>query len=188
MAEFRVWAPNASQVEVEIDGRRLSMSRAERGWWFAETASTEQNLDYKFALNGGQAFPDPRSPWQPHGIHGPSRTVDHAAFPWSDQRWQAGPLSAALIYELHVGTFTPAGTFAAVSDKLEYLVELGVTHVELMPVAEFSGSRGWGYDGVDLYAPHHRYGTPDDLKRLARRSILTVPTAARCGALFAITR
>ena len=92
--------------------------------------------------------------------------MDHAAFPWTDQQWRAGPLSSATFYELHVGTFTREGTFIAAIDKLDYLADLGVTHIELMPIAEFSGSRGWGYDGVDLYAPHHFYGEPDDLKRV----------------------
>ena len=141
------------------------MTPTDYGWWHAE--ALDQNcVDYAFGIDGGESLPDPRSPWQPRGIHGASRVVDHKAFPWTDQRWQAGPLSAAIIYELHIGTFTPQGTFAAVIDKLDHLVELGITHIELMPVAEFSGSRGWGYDGVDLYAPHHAYGGPDGLKQL----------------------
>jgi maltooligosyltrehalose trehalohydrolase len=99
-------------------------------------------------------------------VHGPSCVIDHGTFSWSDQHWQARPLGSAIIYELHVGTFTPEGTFRAAEEKLAYLVDLGITHVELMPVNEFSGKWGWGYDGVDLYAPHHAYGTPDDLKSL----------------------
>ena len=134
------------------------------GLW--KSLQSEPGTDYAFVLDGGKPLPDPRSPWQPHGIHGPSRTVDHGAFPWTDRRWQPGPLSAAVFYELHIGTFTPDGTFKAAIEKLDHLVRLGITHVELMPVAEFSGSRGWGYDGVYLYAPHHVYGEPDDLKRL----------------------
>jgi len=166
MTPFRVWAPNAKTAEVEAGGNCYSMTAAEHGWWFAEVSLTESVADYAFVLDGGEPLPDPRSPWQPRGIDGRSRLVDHESFAWSDQRWQAGPLLAAVVYELHVGTFTPQGTFAAVIDKLEYLVALGITHIELMPVAEFSGSRGWGYDGADLYAPHHAYGDPDDLKRL----------------------
>ena len=166
MTRLQVWALNARQVEVEIGGGRLPMTAGERGWWLAELPLAESNADYAFVLDGGDALPDPRSPWQPRGIHGRSRMIDHKGFSWTDQRWQAGPLSAAIIYELHVGTFTPEGTFTAVIDKLDYLVELGVTHIELMPVAEFSGNRGWGYDGADLYAPHHAYGGPDELKRL----------------------
>ena len=166
MTRLQVWALNARQVEVEIGGERLPMTASERGWWFAELPLAESNADYAFVLDGGDALPDPRSPWQPRGIHGRSRMVDHKAFSWTDQRWQAGPLSAAIIYELHVGTFTPEGTFTSVIGKLDHLVKLGVTHIELMPVAEFSGNRGWGYDGADLYAPHHAYGGPDELKRL----------------------
>ncbi|MPZ76896.1 MAG: malto-oligosyltrehalose trehalohydrolase [Deltaproteobacteria bacterium] len=166
MTPFRVWAPNAKTVEVEVNGSRSPMTAGEHGWWFVEVSLAETNADYAFVLDGGEALPDPRSPWQPRGIHGPSRLVDHESFAWTDRHWQAGPLSAAVVYELHVGTFTAQGTFTAIIDKLDHLVRLGITHVELMPVAEFSGSRGWGYDGADLYAPHHAYGSPDDLKRL----------------------
>ncbi len=165
MTPFRVWAPHAQRVEIDVAGDRHAMARADYGWWHAELALGDYR-DYAFVLDGGEPLPDPRSPWQPRGIHGASRMADHKAFPWRDQRWQAGPLSAAIIYELHVGTFTTQGTFAAIIDKLDYLVELGITHIELMPVNEFSGSRGWGYDGADLYAPHHAYGGPDELKRL----------------------
>ena len=119
-----------------------------------------------FSVDGGEGTPDPRSAFQPHGVHGPSQLIDHARFQWTDERWQARPLSSAIVYELHIGTFTPEGTFAGAVRRLDYLVELGVTHVELMPVTEFSGNWGWGYDGVDLYAPHHVYGSPDDLKAL----------------------
>ena len=103
--------------------------------------------------------------WQPHGVHGPSRVYDQAAFAWSDGGWQAPPLASAVIYEMHVGTFTPEGTFDAAIERLDYLVELGITHLELMPVAEFPGERGWGYDGVALFAVYESYGGPDGLKR-----------------------
>ena len=135
------------------------------GWWSAEIVGIAPGTDYAFVLDGGDPLPDPRSPWQPAGPHGPSRTVD-ASFPWTDHGWQAPPLSSAVIYELHTGTFSPEGTFAGAQARLDHLAGLGVTHVELMPVQEFSGEWGWGYDGVDLYAPHHTYGSPDDLKRL----------------------
>jgi maltooligosyltrehalose trehalohydrolase len=166
MISCRVWAPNAKQVNVRIDSDLFGMTAGESGWWFTEIPLAGAGIDYTFILDGGEPLPDPRSRWQPNGIHGPSRTVDHAAFSWTDQRWQAKPLSSAIFYELHVGTFTPQGTFIAAIDKLDYLVDLGITHVELMPIAEFSGERGWGYDSVDLYAPHHAYGEPNDLKRL----------------------
>jgi maltooligosyltrehalose trehalohydrolase len=166
MISFRLWAPNANQVELKIGSDFFGMTRGDGNWWRTEIPLAKTGIDYAFVLDGGEPVPDPRSPWQPNGIHGPSRTVDHGAFSWTDKRWQAKPLSSAIVYELHVGTFTPQGTFIAAIDKLDYLVDLGVTHIELMPVAEFSGTHGWGYDGVDLYAPHHAYGEPDDLKRL----------------------
>lgn len=166
MISFRVWAPIAKQVEVKIGSDLFGMTAGEGGWWCAELPLDEAGIDYAFVIDGGEPLPDPRSPWQPNGIHGPSRTVDHAAFRWTDQHWRAPALSSAIFYELHVGTFTRQGTFIAAIDKLDYLADLGVTHIELMPIAEFSGHRGWGYDGVDLYAPHHVYGEPDDLKRL----------------------
>jgi maltooligosyltrehalose trehalohydrolase len=142
------------------------MKRAKGGWWTVDVADAKPGSDYGFRLDGGDILPDPKSPFQPYGIHGLSRLVDHSSFGWSDSQWRPKPLSSAIIYELHVGTFTPEGTFRAVIEKLDYLSELGITHVEIMPVNEFSGSWGWGYDGVDLYAPHHAYGTPDDLKAM----------------------
>jgi maltooligosyltrehalose trehalohydrolase len=166
MASLRVWAPQARSVEVQIGGARVPMAGATRGWWLADVPRAGPGADYAYSLDGGEPLPDPRSPWQPAGVFGPSRLVDHDAFPWTDERWQAPPLSAAVVYELHVGTFTPAGTFEAAIARLDHLVALGITHVELMPVNEFPGDRGWGYDGVDLYAPHHAYGGPDGLKRL----------------------
>lgn len=158
MTLFRLWAPRAVKVEVKTEGESTSMRRGEAGWWYARVDSAQAGTDYAFVLDGGEAVPDPRSPWQPRGVHGPSRVLDHSAFVWTDHRWQARPLASAVIYELHVGSFTPPGTFDSAVDRLDHLVRLGVTHVELMPVCEFPGTRGWGYDGVDLYAPHHAYG------------------------------
>lgn len=166
MSIMTVWAPNATTIEVEVAGARIPMAARAGGWWAADVASAGPGSDYAFVLDGDRPLPDPRSPWQPRGVHGPSRLVDHTAFPWTDHGWRARSLSSALIYELHVGTFTPEGTFEAAIDRLDHLVELGVSHAELMPVAEFPGARGWGYDAVDLYAPHHGYGGPDGLKRL----------------------
>lgn len=139
------------------------MLAAGGGWWAVETEDSG-GVEYGFVLDGAPMLPDPRSPWQPCGVHGPSRTVDHASFRWTDSRWQPPPLASGILYELHVGTFTPEGTFQAAAERVGYLRDLGVTHVELMPVAEFPGERGWGYDGVDLYAPYHVYGGPDGLK------------------------
>ena len=166
MSEVRVWAPEAGRVELECGGRPLGMARDAGGWWSVDAPQLRHGSDYAFHVEGQGPFPDPRSPWQPQGVHGPSRSLEHARFAWSDAGWQQPPLGAAVIYELHVGTFTPRGTFEAVIERLDHLVGLGVTHLELMPVAEFPGQRGWGYDGVDLYAPHHVYGGPEGLKRL----------------------
>jgi maltooligosyltrehalose trehalohydrolase len=166
MREFRVWAPAAKLVEVESGGARVAMTREGGGWWRAEIERARHGTDYAFIVDGGKALPDPRSRWQPHGVHGPSRVVEHSRFKWTDDRWNAPPLGSGIIYEAHVGTFSGEGTFDGAITRLDYLTGLGVTHLELMPVAEFAGDRGWGYDGVDLFAPHHAYGGPDGLKRL----------------------
>jgi maltooligosyltrehalose trehalohydrolase len=166
MHKLRVWAPKPQNVEVDIGNRRLTMIPEQGGWWSIKTELLAAGADYAFVLDRAKPLPDPRSPWQPYGVHGRSRIVDHSAFAWSDTHWNPPPLSSAIIYELHIGTFTRDGTFDAAIERLEHLTNLGVTHVELMPVAEFSGDRGWGYDGVDLYAPHHAYGGPEGLKRL----------------------
>src|SRR5580693_10623064 len=160
-----VWAPSAKSVAVVAENARIEMRREHRGWWRAELSAEQSRSHYGFSVDGGPPLPDPRSPSQPNGVHGLSRPVDHSAFEWRHARWWQAPLSSAVIYELHIGTFTPAGTFDGAAARLTYLRALGVTHVELMPVCEFSGTRGWGYDGVDLYAPHHAYGGPDGMKR-----------------------
>ena len=167
MIPLQVWAPAASRVEAEVGGRRIALARGERGWWRADGAGAGPGLEYGFRLDDDDTLlPDPRSPWQPRGVHGPSRGVDHSAFAWTDEGWQPPPLGSALIYELHVGTFTPGGTFDSAIERLGHLRSLGVTHVELMPVNQFPGARGWGYDGVGLFAPQNTYGGPDGLKRL----------------------
>jgi maltooligosyltrehalose trehalohydrolase len=137
------------------------MERDRNGWWRAE----EHHGEYRFVVDG-DPLPDPRSPWQPAGVGGPSHTLDHGAFGWTDASWHGRPLAACVIYECHVGTFSPSGTFDGVAERLDHLVGLGVNTIELLPVAEFPGTRGWGYDGVLLYAPHHAYGGPEGLKRL----------------------
>ena len=172
MTYFEVWAPKAQKIVLYLceegaeDPRTIDMKPGERGWWALDVPEAGPGIDYGFLVDGEGPFPDPRSNCQPNGVHGLSRLVSHAAFPWTDSIFQPRPLSAAVIYELHVGTFTEEGTFDAAIRKLDYLRDLGITHVELMPVNEFAGERGWGYDGVDLYAPEHSYGGPDGLKRL----------------------
>jgi maltooligosyltrehalose trehalohydrolase len=165
MHSFEVWAPRARTVNVKVGEKQYPLLQAERGYWKAQVPEAGPGTDYAYVIDGQEpALPDPRTHWQPDGVHGPSRLVDHAAFRWTDSGWQAPPLSSGLIYEMHLGTFTPEGTFKAAESHLDYLKDLGVTHVELMPIANFPGKRGWGYDGVDLYAIYNGYGEPDDLK------------------------
>jgi maltooligosyltrehalose trehalohydrolase len=168
MTRVRVWAPAADSVElVTPDDRRPMQPSAvdgDRGWWESAEDLPDGSL-YKFAL-GDDLVPDPRSPRQPDGPEGWSQIVDHSRFEWHDGEWTGFPLAAAVIYEMHVGTFSPAGTFDGAIDKLDELVELGVSALEIMPVATFPGARGWGYDGVNLGAPHEAYGGPEGLKRL----------------------
>src|SRR5579872_873033 len=165
MHRFRVWAPKAQRVRVEVNGDKFSMQPTEGGWWQADVEEAGPGSDYAYFLNDEElALPDPRSEWQPQGVHGRSRIPDHKAFAWTDAGWQAPPLSSGIVYELHVGTFTAEGTLDAAQKKLDALRDLSITHVELMPVNSFPGRQGWGYDGVDLFAPHEPYGGPDALK------------------------
>jgi maltooligosyltrehalose trehalohydrolase len=166
MYRFRLWAPNAGKVSVQIAGQKYPLQKLTGGWWQTDLDAARAGMDYAYFLDDEDlALPDPRSLWQPSGVHGPSRILDHSAFPWTDSAWEAPPLSSAILYEIHIGTFTPEGTLDAAQTKLDALRSLGITHVELMPVNAFPGIQGWGYDGVDLFAPHQPYGSPDDLKR-----------------------
>ncbi|RKS76317.1 maltooligosyl trehalose hydrolase [Actinomadura pelletieri DSM 43383] len=164
---FEVWAPFADRVDVVTgDIRRHPMNASDSGWWRADVQDAAHGTDYGFILNGAdEVLPDPRSPWQPNGVHGQSRVYDHERFSWTDRQWHGRPLPGSVLYEMHVGTFTPEGTFDAAVERLDHLVSLGVDAVELLPVAAFPGRRGWGYDGVHLWAPHEPYGGPDGLKR-----------------------
>ncbi|MFO7930437.1 MAG: malto-oligosyltrehalose trehalohydrolase [Desulfosalsimonas sp.] len=165
MQVLKVWAPFAETLQILISGHATPLEKASGDWWHTFDPVAPET-EYLLAVNNNEPVPDPRSPWQPGGIHGPSRTLDHKAFEWSDDYFQPAPLSSAVIYELHVGTFSEHGTFDGVTAHLDHLVDLGVTHVEVMPVNGFSGSRGWGYDGVNLFAPHEAYGGPYGFKRL----------------------
>ncbi|HYK37081.1 malto-oligosyltrehalose trehalohydrolase [Alloacidobacterium sp.] len=166
MHRSRVWAPKANTIGVCIDDAVHQMENIGGGWWQVDVSGANAGTEYAFVIDKtGPALPDPRSAWQPHGVHGPSRIVDHAAFAWTDAEWQAPPLANAIIYELHIGTFTREGTFDAAQQRLSYLRGLGITHVELMPVGAFPGKHGWGYDGVDIFAPQQAYGGPEALKR-----------------------
>ena len=164
MKTIRVWAPKPGNVSLRTGSLTESMKPAAGGWWTARVSN--DTADYGFILDGEGPFPDPRSPWQPDGIDGLSRPVDFSSFRWNDDRFRAPPLSAAVVYEAHVGTFSHEGTFEGMIARLDHLIELGVTHLELMPVNQFSGDRGWGYDGVDWFAPHEAYGGPAGLQKL----------------------
>jgi maltooligosyltrehalose trehalohydrolase len=170
LSSVEVWAPEAESVEVAAGGERIPMHPLAHGYWHAEVSEPLLRQGYRLSVNGGEALPDPRSRWQPQGVHGASfpASVRFPAGAEPEAGAPAAPLRDAVIYEMHVGTFTPQGTYAAARDKLQYLANLGVTHVELMPVATFPGRRGWGYDGVDLYAPFPPYGTPQDLADFVR--------------------
>lgn len=166
---FEVWAPGARRLEVV----RETPGKPERAWplegdssglFRGFVAEIRAGDLYRYRIDGAGPYPDPASRFQPLGVHGPSQVVDPDRFPWTDQEFRNVPLERLVLYELHVGAFTPEGTFAAARAKLPYLSELGVTAVELMPVADFAGSRNWGYDGVALFAPARCYGTPDELR------------------------
>jgi maltooligosyltrehalose trehalohydrolase len=167
MHRFQVWAPRAAEVGLVVEGRATeAMVPSAGGWWTLDVAAAGPGTRYGFSLDGGPTHPDPRAPSQPDGVEGRSEVVDHDAYRWTDATWRGRSLAGSVLYELHVGTFSAAGTFAAAIEHLPHLVDLGVDVVELMPVVEFPGRRGWGYDGVDLFAPHHAYGGPDGLKAL----------------------
>ncbi|HEX3177960.1 MAG TPA: malto-oligosyltrehalose trehalohydrolase [Methylomirabilota bacterium] len=164
---FRVWAPARRTVEVVIDGRRpLPLTRQADGTYEATAPGVPPGARYQYRLDGERYRPDPASRFQPEGVHGPSVVVEPSAFPWTDEAFHGHELADLVLYELHVGTFTRAGTFEAVIPHLPQLVDLGITAVEIMPVAEFPGSRNWGYDGVHLFAPQSTYGGPRGLRRL----------------------
>ena len=166
---FRVWAPRAERLAVKIIDaapQSVMMERRDGDIFEVVVPDVRAGADYFFVINDEKERPDPVSRWQPRGVHGPSRVVDPDAFVWTDQSWRGRPLREFLIYELHTGTFTPAGTFEGVIPKLDHLQQLGVTAVELMPVAEFPGGRNWGYDGTHPYAPQSTYGGPFGFKRL----------------------
>lgn len=166
MAEFSVWAPRPQRVRLDVDGELHEMNRSDDGWWRAEV-DARPDARYGYVLDDEPTvLPDPRSPRQPDGVHARSQLWQPDPSAWTDGDWPGRSIEGAVIYELHVGTFTPAGTFDAVIEKLDHLVELGVDFVELMPVNAFGGTHGWGYDGVLWYAVHEPYGGPDALVRL----------------------
>ena len=171
-SHFRVWAPRCAAVEVVLDSPNgaakcpLALERDEQGYFSGVVANARAGTRYRFRLDGAEPLvPDPASRFQPEGPHGPSEIVDPAQFEWHDSDWHGVELLGQVIYEMHIGTFTAEGTWAAAEQQLEELKDLGITVIEVMPVNEFAGRFGWGYDGVDLYAPTRLYGRPDDFRR-----------------------
>ncbi len=165
---FSLWAPKAKSVDVSFaeSGTALPMSRRRGGWFELVTPEAKAGSLYQYQIDGGLKVPDPASRFQPNDVHGPSQVVDPSSFDWQDAEWRGRRWEEAVIYELHVGTFSPEGTFAGVEKKLDYLADLGITAIELMPVSDFAGKRNWGYDGVLPFAPDSCYGRPEDLKHL----------------------
>jgi maltooligosyltrehalose trehalohydrolase len=166
---FRLWAPAAQTVELMLNDlagteRPLQMPKAGEGWFELVTGEARAGSRYRYRIDGKTEVPDPASRSNPEDIHGPSEVVDAAAFEWDDDEWHGRPWHEAVIYELHIGTFSPEGTFAGAEKRLDHLAALGITVIELMPIADFPGTRGWGYDGVLQYAPESAYGRPEDLK------------------------
>src|SRR5215212_2658766 len=175
---FRVWAPKAKTVDLVLEksadqdpSRTFTPLAAEPGGYFAGSAQTDAGAFYRFRVDGAEALhPDPASRSQPEGPHRSSCIVDPARFPWTDGKWPGVRLPGQIIYEMHIGTFTPEGTWRAAAEQLPELAATGITVVEMMPVADFTGEFGWGYDGVDLFAPTRLYGRPDDLRAFIDRA------------------
>ncbi len=166
MTTFEVWAPEVDRVRLRTDGRELELRAAPGGWWELDVPAAGPGTDYAYLLGDDPTpLPDPASLRQPEGVHGPSQVYDQAAFSWTDAGWTGRQLPGSVLYELHIGTFTPEGTFDAAIGRLDHLVDLGVELVELLPVNAFNGVHNWGYDGVGWYAVHERYGGPDGMKR-----------------------
>jgi maltooligosyltrehalose trehalohydrolase len=165
---FRLWAPAASSVDLVLKDKNLPLEKQAEGWFQRVELSAGPGTLYQYRINGGPLVPDPASRFQPQDCEGPSEVVAPAAFRWQDGGWRGRPWNEAVLYELHVGTFTPDGSYKGVLRKIPHLKSLGVTAIELMPLADFAGRRNWGYDGVLPYAPDSVYGRPDDLRSLVQ--------------------
>src|ERR1700675_3502255 len=169
---FRLWSPAARRVEFSLTGTTrstlLPLKPRDNSWFELVTDAAKPGTQYRFRIDDAQEVPDPASRFQPRDVHGPSEVIDPESFEWRDDGWHGRPWEEAVIYELHVGTFTPQGTFSSACERLDYLAELGVTALELMPVSDFPGQRNWGYDGVLPFAPDSTYGRPEDLKELVQ--------------------
>ncbi len=169
ICEFAVWAPFRNKIDLKIvlpEEKIILMQKDEWGYWKATVKDFSPEHLYFYRLDEEKDRPDPASHFQPRGVHGPSQIIDHAAFDWDDDNWKGIDLAKMIMYELHVGTFTPEGIFEAIIPRLGELKETGINAIELMPVAQFPGERNWGYDGVYPFAVQNSYGGPDGLKRL----------------------
>jgi maltooligosyltrehalose trehalohydrolase len=164
-ASFRLWAPAAKRVDLLLE-RPYALKRGEDGWFAADISGTRAGARYKFRIDDEIDVPDPASGFQPEDVFGPSEVIDHSSYRWRALEWRGRPWHETVLLEAHVGTFTPQGTYRAMIDKLDHLAAVGITALELLPLADFAGSRNWGYDGVLWYAPDSAYGSPDDLKAL----------------------
>ncbi|WNN50263.1 malto-oligosyltrehalose trehalohydrolase [Siccibacter colletis] len=164
VARFRLWATGQQRVTLRLNGNDLEMTPSGDGWFEREVSGVAPGTEYNFVLADGMVVPDPASRAQKADVNGPSLVIDPEQYRWQNIQWRGRPWEEAVVYEMHIGTFTPQGTFRAAIEKLPYLAELGITMLEVLPVSQFGGNRGWGYDGVLLYAPHSAYGTPDDFK------------------------
>ena len=171
-ARFRLWAPACERVGLELEGEVRELTPLPGGWHELTTARAKCGAHYRFVLPDGSRVPDPASRYQPYDVHGASELIDPCAWNWRDEKWRGRPWEDAVLYELHVGTFTPEGAFRAALSKLDHLVSLGITAIEIMPVGDFPGTRNWGYDGVLPYAPDSSYGRPEDLKALVEAAHL----------------
>ena len=164
VARFRLWATGQQRVTLRLNGNDLEMTPSGDGWFEREVSGVAPGTEYNFVLADGMVVPDPASRAQKGDVNGPSLVIDPEQYRWQNTQWRGRPWEEAVVYEMHIGTFTPQGTFRAAIEKLPDLAELGITMLEVLPVSQFGGNRGWGYDGVLLYAPHSAYGTPDDFK------------------------
>ncbi|MDU6924216.1 malto-oligosyltrehalose trehalohydrolase [Franconibacter helveticus] len=164
VVNFRLWAPGQERVTLRLAGVDHIMRRSDEGWFELQVSHVEPGSEYHYVLADGMAVPDPASRAQKTDVNGPSLVIDPTRYEWQNRQWKGRPWEETVVYEMHIGTFTPEGTFKAAMAKLPYLAELGVTMIEVLPLSQFGGNRGWGYDGVLLYAPHSAYGTPDDFK------------------------
>src|SRR3954453_22057871 len=170
-AEVRVWAPRCRRLEFVVDGGAShELARTDEGTFEGAGSGVAAGTRYWFRLDGDRLRPDPVSRFQPEGPHGPSQIIDPTAFNWTDHAWTGVAPQGQVLYEMHVGTFTPEGTWAAAAEQIEALADLGITVIEMMPVGDFAGRFGWGYDGVNLYAPTRLYGRPDDLRAFVDRA------------------